>query len=102
MKRLLDNRLLELMSPLGMAKIGGFSLQVYVGGVAKANIGTMNEGKQKTEKFTIRKLHEGPFTGPPHDKHGLVIASYSGEHFSPGKLKKPVPTIKNHSWIMDP
>ena len=40
----------EIISPLGMAKIGGFSLQVYVEGVAKADIGPMNADKQNTDK----------------------------------------------------
>ena len=30
---------------LGMAEIGGLSLQVYVGGLAKVNTGPMNEGQ---------------------------------------------------------
>ena len=33
------------MSPLEMAEIGGLSLQVYVGSVAKADIGPMNVGQ---------------------------------------------------------
>ena len=37
---------------LGMARIGRLSLQVYVGGVAKADIGPMNVGQQKTDKAT--------------------------------------------------
>ena len=40
------------MSPLGMAGIGGLSLLVYVGGVAKADIGLMNVGQQETDKAT--------------------------------------------------
>ena len=32
--------------PLGMARIGGLSLQVYVEGVVKANIGPMNVNQQ--------------------------------------------------------
>ena len=40
------------MPLLGMTGIGGLSLQVYVGGVAKANIGSMNVGQQKIDKAT--------------------------------------------------
>ena len=40
------------MSPLGMAGLGGLRLWVYVGGEAKANIGLMNVGQQKTDKVT--------------------------------------------------
>ena len=35
-----------------MSKIGGLSLQVYVAGVAKVSIRTMNVGQQKTDKAT--------------------------------------------------
>ena len=38
------------MSPLGMAKIGEISLQVYVEAVAKADIGPMNKDQQQTNK----------------------------------------------------
>ena len=44
-EEIVDNRLLEIMSPLGMAEIGGFSLQVYVGSVSKADIGPMKLGQ---------------------------------------------------------
>ena len=35
-----------------MVKIGGLSLQVYVEGVAKADIGPMNADQQQTDKAT--------------------------------------------------
>ena len=40
------------MSALGMKRVGGLSLLVYVGGVAKADIGPMNIGRQETDKAT--------------------------------------------------
>ena len=41
---------LEIMSPLGMAKIEGLKFLNYVGDVAKADIGPMNIDEQKTDK----------------------------------------------------
>ena len=43
---------LGIMSPLGMARIGGLSLQVYIGGVAKGNSGPMYVGQQKRDNVT--------------------------------------------------
>ena len=44
--------MLGIITPLGMAKIGGLSLQVYVESVAKANLGLMNVDQQNTNKPT--------------------------------------------------
>ena len=49
---IVDDRFPGIMPLLGMTGIGGLSLQVYVGGVAKANIGSMNVGQQKIDKAT--------------------------------------------------
>ena len=43
---------LGIMFPLEMARIGGLSLLLYVGGVSNANIGLMNVGQQETDKAT--------------------------------------------------
>ena len=40
------------MYPLGMARIGGLGLLVYVGGMAKADIIPMSVSGQKTGKTT--------------------------------------------------
>ena len=45
LRRIIDNEFLGIMPPLGIAEIGGLSLQVFVGGVAKVNIGPMNVGQ---------------------------------------------------------
>ena len=37
----------------------------------------------------------------PHAKRGPVIPSHYGEHASPGKLKNPVPIVKNHTVLDD-
>ena len=40
------------MRLLGITETGGLRLQVYVGGVAKADIGQMNVGQQEIDKAT--------------------------------------------------
>ena len=47
-----DKEFLGIISPLGMAKIEGPSIQVYVKGVAKAKIKPMNADQQQTDKAT--------------------------------------------------
>ena len=42
----------EIMSPLGMARIDSLNHLECVGDVAKANVGPMNEDQQKTDKAT--------------------------------------------------
>ena len=78
------------MSPLGMEKIGGLILQVYVGGVTKASIGSMNVGQQKTDKAIRFQLGNamGSLLQALNDERGSVIPSYCGERVSPEKLKK--------------
>ena len=49
---IVDKEFLGIMSPLGMARIGGLNLLKFIGGVAKANIGPMNVDQQKTDKAT--------------------------------------------------
>ena len=51
------------MYPLGTAKIGSFNLLVYVGSMAKTDIGPMNV-EQTRQLDTIEKLLGGPLTGP--------------------------------------
>ena len=78
------------MCLLGMAEIGGLSLQVYVGGVAKVDIQPMNIGQRQIDKATRyhQKMPWGrPLTGP-HDECGTVTPSYCGVPVLPGKLKK--------------
>ena len=52
LRREYRQKILGTMSSLGMKRIGGLSLLVYVGGVTKADIGPMNVGQQKTDKAT--------------------------------------------------
>ena len=49
---MVDKEFVGIISPLGMARIGRLSLQVYVEGVTKVNIGPMNADQQKTDKAT--------------------------------------------------
>ena len=51
-EEIVDKEFLGIMSSLGMAGIGGLSLQVYIGSVAKADIEPMNVGQQKIDKAT--------------------------------------------------
>ena len=81
-----------------MAEIGGLSLQVYVGGVAKANIGPMNVGQWKIDN---QKMPLVPLAGP-HDEHGPVIPRCCGECVSPGKFFKIQCLLqKNHTGLDD-
>ena len=49
---IVDKEFLEIMSPLGMAKIDCLNLLYYVGDVAKGDIGPINVDQQKTGKAT--------------------------------------------------
>ena len=46
LEEIADNGFLGIMSPLGMAEIGGLSLLVYVGGVAEVDTGSMGVSQQ--------------------------------------------------------
>ena len=52
------------MSPLGMARIGELSLQVYVEDVAKADIGLMNVSGQEKDQAT--RYHQKTPLGASH------------------------------------
>ena len=52
LKGIIDNRFLGKMPALGMTEIGGLSLQVYVGGATKVDIGPMNVGQLQIDKAT--------------------------------------------------
>ena len=84
-----------------MTKIGDLSLQVYVGGVGKDNIGQMNADQQLTDKATdiIGKLPAGPLTGPPA-KSGPFIPSNHGGHVASGKLKTLYKIIRFEMMII--
>ena len=56
--------------------------------------------RQTRQPDTIEKLLGRPHAGPKV-KSGPVIPSHCGEHVSPGKLKNPVPTVKNHTGLDD-
>ena len=56
--------------------------------------------RQTRQPDTIRKLLEGPLTGP-QAKSGPVIPSHCGGHVSPGKLKNPEPSVKDHTVLDD-
>ena len=77
---------------LGMPRIGGLSLQVYVEGVTKANTGPMNADQQKIDKAT--QYHwETPWrtSHRPQATKSKVVQSFpvTGGHVSPEKLKTP-------------
>lgn len=65
---------LEIMFPLGTAKIDYLNILDYVEGVAKVNIGTMNVDQEKTDKAS--RYHwetPGGALAGPHVKCGPVI-----------------------------
>lgn len=86
-----------------MTKIGGFSLLVNIGGVAKADIGPINAGRHKTDKaiwYSGKLLVAGLSQAPISNKF-LSIQSCR-EHVSPGKLNNPVQIVKkNHTVVYD-
>ena len=55
--------------------------------------------RQTRQPDTTGKLLEGPLAGP-QVKSGPVIPSHCG-HVSPGKLKTPEPSVKDHTIIDD-
>ena len=80
------------MFPLRMARIGGLSLLIYVGGMAKGQHWTnecrSTRGRQGNQIPPGNSLGES-FTGTDV-KQGSIISSYCGEHISPGKLNNQV------------
>ena len=56
--------------------------------------------KQTKQPDTIRKLFEEPLIGP-QDKSGPIIPSYYGKPVSPGKLKCPELSVKDHTVLDD-
>ena len=85
-----------------MARIGGLSLLVYVGRVAKAEIGLLHVGRQEKDKATqyYQETPWGPLEGL-NVKQGPVIPSHHGENVSSRKLNNPVPTLKKHPVLDD-
>ena len=47
---IVDKEFLRIISPLRMARIGGLNFQVYIEGMAKADIGPINTDQIKTDK----------------------------------------------------
>ena len=89
------------MSTLEMARIRELSF-LYVGGVAKDDIGPMNVGQQKTDKAT-QYYQETTWETSQRLTCQRRSSHYShcGEHVSPGKLNNPVPTVKTHIVLDD-
>ena len=56
--------------------------------------------RQTRQPDTIRKVLEGPLTGP-QAKSGPLIPSYSGKCVSPRKLKTPLSAVKSNTDLID-
>ena len=81
-----------------MAKIGGLNLRVYVRGVAKADIESINVGQQETDK-TSQYHQKTPWGGLSQAPLMNVVQTFpvTVENVSHQKnFKNPVPTEKQN------